>query len=169
MADLNAGQRLKRNVRRLLDEQRGRRQMGPRRTQAGLAKALGVKQNAVSTVLNAEDIPHFKLRDLDRIAAYFQLPPAALIAEDGDALWELRPSEMRVLRLWREWPAEIQDAVLGMLSYFAALAPAEKRARRYLAQFRRLSKSDQEYVERTVDSLLRHTAGSGTARSDAPE
>lgn len=164
---LNAGQRVKRNIRRLLDEQRGIK--GPRRTQSGLARALGNKQNAVSSVLSAADVPHFKLRELDVIAEYFGVTPATLIAQDGNELWELTPSEMRVIRLWREWPPEIQEAVLSILSYFAALSPAETMVRRYLSKFRRLRRRDQEYVERTVDSLLRHTAAPDTTVHDAHE
>lgn len=166
---LNAAQRLKRHIKRLLDEQRSSKGAGgQRRTQAGLAKALGVKQNAVSAVITAADVPHFKLRELDVIAEYFGVPPSMLVAQDGDELWELTPSEMRVIRLWREWPMEVQELVLNMLTYFASLSPAEKQVRRYLSKFRRLSRRDQEHIERAVDALLRRTDEPDRLKFGAP-
>jgi hypothetical protein len=166
VATLDAAQRLKRNVRRLLDEQRGLK--GPRRTISGLAGQLELKPNGVSTILKASGVPHFKLRQVDQIAEYFGVPPAVLIKEDDSNLVELTPSEMRLIRIWREWPREIQHHVLEMLAFFAALAPAEKQARRYLSKFRRLNRKDQDYVERTLDSLLRHTVEPGTAAPVVP-
>jgi hypothetical protein len=165
VASPNAAQRLKRNILRLLDEHSAGT---TKRTRVGLAKALGVKPNGISTILGAPDVPHFKLRDLDRIAEYFGIPPAALIAEDGNVLWELRPSEMRLMRIWRQWPLDVQDATLFLLNYFAALEPAEKSIRRLLSKFRRLSKNDQDYVERTIDSLRRHTGGPDKGAGGAP-
>lgn len=166
MNSANPAQRLKRNVKRLLDEHHG----GPsKRTRAGLAKALGVMPNGISTILKAPDVPHFKLRDLDKIAEYFGMPASQLIAEPGDALWELRPSEMRLIRMFREWPMEIQAGTLDLLTYFAALQPAEKALRRMLSKFRRLARADQDYVERTIDSLRRHSGGPDTVTPPAPE
>ncbi len=128
-----------------------------------------LKANGITQILNAEDVPHFKMRDLDRIAEYLGVPPAQLIAEDGNTLWELRPSEMRLIRIWRDWPLEIQQNALFMLSYFAGLAPAEKAVRRLLSKLRRLSRNDQDYIERTMDSLRRHSDGPSTAAHDVPE
>lgn len=163
----NAAQRVKRNVRRLLQQQRTGFPKH-RKTITGLAAALDQKPNGISTILSADDVPHFKMRDLDKIAEYFGVPPAALVQAEGDALWELTPTEMRVLRLWRDWPREVQDQVLNVLSYFVALAPSEKQSRRFLSKFRRLRLTDQEYVERTMDSLLRHIGGPNTAAPGAP-
>lgn len=162
-----AAQRLKRNVRRLLQQHKTGLPKH-RKTITGLAAALDQKPNGISTILSADDVPHFKLRDLDQIAAYFGVTPASLVQAEGDALWEITPTEMRVLRLWREWPREVQDQVLSVLSYFAALAPSEKQSRRFLAKFRRLRRTDQEYVERTMDSLLRHIGGPDIAAPGAP-
>lgn len=148
----NAAQRLKRNVRHLLDTHGE----GPqKRTRAGLGKALDLKANGISTILNAEDVPHFKMRDLDKIAGYFGVPASMLIAEPGAELWELRPTEMRLMRIWREWPIEIQDAAMALLAYFASLSPAEKEVQRMLSKMRRLSKNDREYIDRTIEDVLR--------------
>lgn len=168
MTPLNAAQRLKLNVRRLLADQRSVRG-GPRRTIAGLAKALGVKANGISTILKRPDVPHFKLRDLDDIAHYFGVPPAVLVKADTSALVELTPSEMALLRHWRAFPREVQDQLSALLTYFAGIAPDEKAMRRFVSKFRRLSQTDQEYVERTMDSLRRHTDERDTGAPPAPE
>ncbi len=163
----NAAQRVKRNIRRLLEQQKSGVPKH-KKTISGLAAALDQKPNGISTILATDDVPHFKLRDLDEIARYFGIPPASLIQAQDDELWELTPTEMRVLRLWREWPREVQDQLLSVLSYFAALAPSEKQSRRFLAKFRRLQRRDQEYVERTMDSLLRHISGPSTGAPGVP-
>lgn len=157
---LNAGQRLKRNVKRLIDEHRG--QKGEKRTIAGLAAALDQKANGISTILKRSDVPHFKLRDLDTIAAYFGVPPAALIKEDGNAIFELTPTEMAVIRHWRALPRDVQMRLIEVLNYFAGVSPAEKQLRKFFGKYRRLSRADQAYLDRTMDSLLRHTAEPST-------
>ena len=112
-----ADERVRRRVRELLDR--------PKRSQRKLAQALGVDHSELSRKLSNDPDKQrdFTLRQLDALAAYLEVPPAALLQDDASQLWELSRSEAMLVRLWREWPVDIQQFTMGLLSYFAGLSP----------------------------------------------
>jgi hypothetical protein len=128
-----------------------------------LADALDIDHGALSRKLsNDKDVQQdFTLRQLDALAAYLEVPPAALLQTESSQLWELSRDEMVLVRMYREWPVDVREFVLGLISYFAGLSPMERELRRFYSKYRRLRRGDREYVERTIEELLR------VARSDA--
>lgn len=129
--------RLKRRIAHRLDEDRDK-PLALRRTQKGLADALGVSKGTLHEMLNGKASGQGALARLDLIAEYLDMSPAELIQRDSSALMELSVAEQRFLRQWRNWPREVRASVLRLIDYFAALLPEEQEAREYGLLFRQL-------------------------------
>jgi transcriptional regulator with XRE-family HTH domain len=91
-----------------------------------LAKACGNSDGWISGLLEGRQGLHWK--DFDRVAEKLGLSPSELVRYDDSELRELTPSEMRVLRHFREWPESIKHRWLDVLDYFAATAPDQETA-----------------------------------------
>lgn len=163
----NAAERLTRRVIDLLERER-QKPRTLRRTATRLADALGIERSTLSQTLSGRHNSAFRLIHLDKIAEFFGVPPSTLIQYDHSSMTELTPAETRILRHWRTWPPDIQESLLPVYDYFAGLLPEEKEQRRWWQKINRIKRqSDRDYVERTVDDVIRaqrNERGGDTAR-----
>lgn len=59
----------------------------------------------------------------DALAAVLELTPGELVRHDDEALWALRPTEVRLLEAFRQWPESIQEHFVAVIAFFAASKP----------------------------------------------
>lgn len=163
---VKATARVRQRVLDLLDASR-ESPRGLRKTQSGIATALGLNKATISQILKGKS--DFRMAHLDALADYFGVPPSTLFRLESSRLIELTPAEIRLVRHWRTWPAEIQALILPLYDYFAGTFPEEKEMRRWWLKVQRVRRpSDRDYIERTLDDVLRaqsteRGAGAGTA------
>jgi transcriptional regulator with XRE-family HTH domain len=149
-------ERVRLRTKELFDRERHKPRAYQCRTQAGLAKSLGIKPGTLSNALNGRDSHAIRLKHVDVIAEYFGVPPALLVTQPGNSLHELTPEESRLLTHWRDFPLDIQERVMSMFDYFAGLLPEEKEQRRWWVKVSRIRKpSDRRYIEQAIDDVLR--------------
>ena len=79
------------------------------------------------------------------------LSPAELVRYDASELRELRPHEMRMLRLYGEWPQDHQTAFLHLLEYLSG--KATHRERPLLRAMRALPAKDLSQVLSLIEQL----------------
>lgn len=79
------------------------------------------------------------------------LSPSELVRYDGSELRELRPHEMRMLRLYGEWPTDHQVGFLHLLEYLSG--KATHRERPLLRALRALSAQDLSQVLSLIEQL----------------
>lgn len=82
-------------------------------TQREFAERVGKSQPWLQKILDGEN--HLRLEDLDTVATALNVPTAELIRGDQDELVELTPSELRLLRAFRDLTNVIQGASLQLL------------------------------------------------------
>jgi hypothetical protein len=82
------------------------------------------------------------------------MSPSELVRYDGSDLRELRPHEMRMLRLYNEWPMDQQTAFLHLLEYLSG--KATHRERPLLRAMRSLSAKDLSQVLSLIEQLRSH-------------
>jgi transcriptional regulator with XRE-family HTH domain len=153
--DLSVPERVRLRTKELFDRERNKPRVYQRRTQASLAKLLGIEPGTLSNALNGRDKHAIRLKHVDIIAEYFGVQPAALVQRSGNNLVELAPVEVRLLTHWRDFPTDIQTQIMTMFDYFAGLLPEEKEQRRWWIKVSRLRKpSDRRRVEQMIDDLL---------------
>lgn len=120
---MDAMERLRRRLRVLLDERLPGGKIRQKRLCAFL-QGRGDKRKSeawLSNILNGRR--GIRLKDLDGIAEFFQIPPGELVRNEGDEMWELTPLEMHVMRRWRRIDLEEKRAflVLLQLGHFVAM------------------------------------------------
>jgi transcriptional regulator with XRE-family HTH domain len=142
----DAKMRVARRIRARLDE------LGM--TGRELAQSEGKSDAWISGVLKGSQ--GLQLEDLDWVARKLRLSPSELVRHDDSELRELRPSEMRLLRHYQQWPDQIQERWLRVLDYFAASTPDPESAR-LLDQWRELSLSDRRRLRNMLERLLQGT------------
>lgn len=79
------------------------------------------------------------------------LTPAELVRYDSSELRELRPHEMRMLRLYNEWPQDQQLSFLHLLEYLSGRAT--HREKPLLRAIRALSAKDMSQVLSLIEQL----------------
>ncbi len=80
--------------------------------------------------------------------------PSELVRYDASALRELRPHEMRMLRLYNEWPLDQQTSFLHLLEYLSG--KATHRERPLLRALRSLPAKDLSQVLSLIEQLQSH-------------
>lgn len=80
----------------------------------------------ISGILNGRQGLHWK--HFDAVADKLALSPSELVRYDETELRELTPREMKLLRHYQNWPAEMQDRWIAMLDFFAAAVPDKETA-----------------------------------------
>lgn len=150
-----AVQRLKRRISERLDIDRDRPRQY-RKSQRGLAAAIGVSEQTLSELLSGPASSRGLLAHLDKIGAYFGVPPSLLVHRNDTALMEVQQEEYRLLTHWRAFPVDVQEQVMALFDYFAGLLPEEKEQRRWWTKIARIkSANDRARAERTIDEILR--------------
>ena len=154
MAD--ARTRVRHRIKQLL-EQRGQ-------TGRAFAKWLGHGDQWVSNLLAGRFA--LSLDELDRAAAFLNVPPSDLIRVSDDEGHELSPSERRVVSAMRMLPAPVRDHLMLLADYLVGVTPAEVEL---LAQLRKLTPAELRQVTHWTDVTLlgRHKPPSATDH-DAP-
>jgi transcriptional regulator with XRE-family HTH domain len=150
----NAVERLKRRISERIDAEKDRPQ-GYRKTQQGLADAIGISKQTLSELLGGPQATRGLLAHLDKIAKYFGVPPSLLVHRNDTALMELQTIEYRLLQHWRSFPIDVQDRVIELFDYFAGLLPEEKEERRIWQRWRRLSAPAREKMEQILQDALK--------------
>ena len=151
----DAPARVRQQIKRLLED-RGR-------TQRALALALGHGDQWASNVLAGRQM--LSLRDLDRIALFFGVPPGELVRLQDDS-WELSPTEMRVVRGLRFLPPSVRDHYAILLDYTIGTTPDEIEL---LRRIRELDDESLRVVERWIDlKRFEQAPAPAAARRDVP-
>lgn len=144
----NAAQRVLRRISDHLDKHKDRPR-GYRKDQRGLAKHLGMAESSLSELLDGAAKRGLLVR-LDKIAEYLNVPPSMLVHRNDTNRMELREEEHRLVVLFRDLPADLQDHVLDVFGYFAGLLPEEQLDRERLKKWRRLSPKNRDRVDRVL-------------------
>lgn len=141
MADAKAHERVRARLRQFLanDGLTGR----------AFAKRVGHSEQWVSNLLNGRVA--LALDDLDAVAVATKRTPSELVRKDEDELWELRPTEMRLVRAARELPPALRDHLIVLAEYLVGVAPDEIG---FLNSFRLLTPEEQMRVRHGVEVLL---------------
>ena len=141
MADVKAHERVRARLRHLLanDGVTGR----------AFAKRVGHSEQWVSNLLNGRVA--LALDDLDAAATALGRTPSELVRKDEDELWELRPTEMRLVRATRQLPPVLRDHLVVLAEYLAGVVPDEIE---FLNAYRLLTPEEQTRVRYGVDVLL---------------
>lgn len=141
MADVNARERVRVRLRNfLLDKGISGRAFG---------KRLGHGDQWVSNLLNGKF--SLGLDDLDAAAKIVERTPSDLVRKDEDELWELRPTEMRLVRAVRELPPALRDHLVTLAEYLVGVVPDEIE---FLNAYRLLTPEEQVRVRHGVEVLL---------------
>lgn len=86
------------------------------------AQAIDHREQWVSNMLAGRFSP--KLDELDRLANPLGVPASELVRQAED-LWELSPSEMRVMRALRMLPPVVRDHFVTLADYLVGVTPDE--------------------------------------------
>ena len=135
--------RIRQRIRERLDELR--------MTQRELAKAVGHTDAWISGILDGYQ--GLNWGDFDAVVDTLQLSPADLVRRDEDAVREISPREMRLLRYYQDWPDSIKDYWLEVMAFFAASVP-DSEAALLLSHLRRTPRSLRTPVMRWLGHLL---------------
>lgn len=112
--------------------------------QVNVANRLGMDPSALSLYIHGNR--PLTLRVLEAIAEEAAIPLAELVApEEG---WkQVSPGEAALLRHLRKWPAAlINDCLIPFFAFFADEEPAETQTRNVHEHWRRLKRTDREWV-----------------------
>lgn len=141
MADVKAHERVRARLRQFLadDGVTGR----------AFAKRVGHSEQWVSNLLNGRVA--LALDDLDAAAAAVRRTPSELVRKDEGDLWELRPTEMRLVRAVRELPPALRDHLVTLAEYLVGVVPDEID---FLNAYRQLTPDEQTRVRHGVEVLL---------------
>jgi transcriptional regulator with XRE-family HTH domain len=174
----SAVDRLKRRIDARLAED-SHKPMALRRTQKGLADHIGVSKGTLHDMLYGQSAKQGALARLDRMADYLGLSPSELVQMDNATLMELSPAEHAIIRHWREWPKEIQAAVLRLLAFSNAVLPDEDGLREFNLLFRQLKTQESRtgvlatlrdaLAEQHKRQFGRPRATAGGAQGHSPE
>lgn len=91
-----------------------------------LAKACGNSDGWISGLLEGRQGLHWK--DFDQVAEKLRLLPSELVRYDDDDLRELTPTEMRLIRHFRECPETIKHRAMEVLDYLFERTPDRETA-----------------------------------------
>jgi transcriptional regulator with XRE-family HTH domain len=117
-------------------------------TGRAFGKRLGRGDQWVSNLLAGRFA--LSLDELDEAARALQVTPSELVHREEDGLWELRPTEMRLIRGLRAVPPVIRDHLVTMVEYLMGVAPEEIDL---LRAYRQLTPEEQQRVQHGVDVL----------------
>ena len=95
------------------------------------------------------------LDELDEAARVLRLTPSELVRNDESELWELRPTEGRLLRAVRQLPPVLRDHLVAHAEFLMGVAPPELD---FLIDYRKLTNEEQQRIRHWVD-VLRATQG----------
>lgn len=141
MADVNARERVRARLRQALaDKGLSGRAFG---------KRLGHGDQWVSNLLNGKFA--LSLDELDATASIVGRTPSDLVRREEDELWELRPTEMRLVRAVRGLPPALRDHLVTLAEYLIGVVPDEID---FLNAYRLLTPEEQLRVRHGVDVLL---------------
>lgn len=117
------------------------------RTRPGEAgQSLDSWASSIINGTNALSWKHF-----DAACEALGLSPSELVRYDGSELRELKPHEMRMLRLYNEWPQDHQTNFLHLLEYLSG--KATHREKPLLRAIRALSAKDVSQVLSLIEQL----------------
>ena len=157
-APKTAGDRLRARIRARLEDERDKPRL-LRRTQQGLAKAMGISPGSLSELLDSNPkAPRERglLENLDTVAKYLGMPPSFFVHRDDTSVVELQNDEPRLITYWRQLPAYIQQGLMDTLTYVAGLLPEEREQRRWWVKIRRIADpARRAEVEQLIDDILR--------------
>lgn len=137
----DARTRVRQRIKALL-EQRGQ-------TNRAFAVWMGHKDQWASNLLAGRFA--LSLDELDRAAAFLNIPPSDLIRVREEEGHELSPSEARVVRAMRMLPAPVRDHLMLLADYLVGVTPAEVEL---LAQLRKLTPDEIRRVTHWTDVTL---------------
>lgn len=89
------------------------------------------------------------LDELDEAAEFLGLTPSDLVRKDG-GLWELQPTEQRLVRALRALPPILRDHLVTLAEYLMGVAPDELEM---LIAYRQLSPDERRRIQHGVDVL----------------
>jgi transcriptional regulator with XRE-family HTH domain len=134
----HARTRVRQRIKALL-EQRGQ-------TNRAFAQWLGHKDQWASNLLAGRFA--LSLDEIDRAAAFLNVPPSDLVkVDDADGV-ELSPSERRVVNAMRMLPLPVRDHLMLLADYLVGVTPAEVEL---LATLRKLSATELRRVAHWAD------------------
>lgn len=140
--------RIRQRIKRLLED-RGK-------TQRAFAQWLGHGDQWASSLFAGRMA--LSLDDLDRVAAFFNVPPGEIVRVSDEA-WELTPTEMRVVRALRMLPPPVRDHMVTLADYLIGTTPDEVEL---LRRIRSLGADQLHVVEQWIDlKLLEQVRGPG--------
>lgn len=91
-------------------------------------------------------------KHFDAVCTALRLSPSELVREEGTELRELTPSEMAMLRHFKQWPTSIQDRWLKILEYFAATV-TDPEARRTLHDLEEMTAVQRRVLRTYLSSV----------------
>lgn len=113
------------------------------------AKKVDHREQWVSNLLNGKFTP--KLDELDKLAAPLGVPASELVRHAED-LWELNPTEMRVIRAVRQLPPAVRDHLVTLADYLMGVTPDEIDL---IRRIRALEGADRVVIEKWLEVRLR--------------
>ena len=150
-SDVTAKERVSQRIKERLDE------LGM--NARAFARKMGYKDGWINAIKDGRNA--LQLEDLDRAAFHLRTTAGDLIRR-GDELYDLRPSEARLVRALRLLPPVIQDYLVTLTEYLVGVLPEEVGL---LEEFRDLGDDQQAQIRRWVHVM--HIAGPRGAH--APE
>jgi len=112
------------------------------------AAQFGHKDGWVNAILGGRNA--LKLDDLDRAAHVLKMTAGDLVRQGEDA-WDLRPTEMRLIRALRLLPPTLQDHLVILAEYLIGVLPDEIE---HLAEFRELTDEQRGWIRHWTHVFL---------------
>lgn len=124
------------------------------------AKHFGHKDGWINAIRDGRN--RLNLDDLDIAARVLKTTPGDLVRRGHEA-WDLRPTEMRLMRAFRELPPTIQDYLVTLADYLVGVLPDEVVL---LNEYRELTAKQQARIRHWTHVML--IAGEPDQGSEAP-
>jgi transcriptional regulator with XRE-family HTH domain len=113
---MNAMERVQRRLRLLLDERTSSGKLRQKRLAAYVGLLTHGKPYSEAWISNIlAGRKGIRLTELDAVADFFQVPPGELVRHEGDALVEVSPTEMAILRKFRRFDEDDFRSYLQIL------------------------------------------------------
>lgn len=135
----NARQRVQERIHERLDE------LGM--TGRAFAKHFGHKDGWINAIRDGRNA--LKLDDLD-LAAHVLKTTAGDLVRLGDEAWDLRPTEMRLIRALRLLPYSLQDHLMILTEYLVGVTPDEIEL---VQRIRALPTDERQRLQHGLDLL----------------
>jgi transcriptional regulator with XRE-family HTH domain len=155
-ADVNARERVRLHLRRLLPERNI--------TGREFAKQLGHGDQWASNLLNGKFA--LSLDDLDKAARIVKVPTSALVAHPDEQTTLLSPSETRIVNATRALPPAVAHHLIVLAEYLVGVSPKEVDL---LKKVRQLGTAERQRIEHWIDvTLLAQDTDKGRSPLDDP-